>query len=125
MGTKSNPGLFDYHTAAEPDEPLFVLLGRDKHAPCIVWLWAALRELDGEDPAKVKEARECVVNMLEWQHAHGKKAVGFSQATLAGVMELIRTVNGLINDKGIESKTEPTDLDVLRRFFAETKLEKE
>ena len=39
MGTKNNPGTFDCYANAEGDEPMFVLLGRDKHAPTLVWLW--------------------------------------------------------------------------------------
>jgi hypothetical protein len=33
MGTKRNPGLSDCYAKAEADEPMFVLLARDKHAP--------------------------------------------------------------------------------------------
>ena len=29
MATKNNPGKFDCYTNAEPDEPMFILLGRD------------------------------------------------------------------------------------------------
>ncbi|HAW11807.1 MAG TPA: aspartate decarboxylase, partial [Chloroflexi bacterium] len=29
MGTKNNPGKFDCYDDAHPDEPMFVLLGRD------------------------------------------------------------------------------------------------
>jgi len=60
MGTKNNPGQFDCYTNAEPDEPMFVLLGRDKHAPLLVRLWADLRRMEGEDPEKVAEAIRCV-----------------------------------------------------------------
>lgn len=63
MGTKNNPGAFDCYTNAEPDEPMFILLGRDRHAPRLVEWWAQLRENEGEDPAKVTEARECAQNM--------------------------------------------------------------
>jgi len=63
MGSKQNPGDFDCYANAEPDEPMFVLLGRDKHAPMLVELWAAMRALDGEKPAKVAEARECAEDM--------------------------------------------------------------
>lgn len=38
MGTKNNPGTFDCYANAAPDEPMFVLLGRDKHAPLLVRL---------------------------------------------------------------------------------------
>lgn len=63
MGTKNNPGKFDCHANAEPDEPYFTLLGRDKHAPALVDEWARLREAEGEDPAKVAEARGCAAAM--------------------------------------------------------------
>lgn len=43
MGTKNDPGEFDCYARAHPDEPLFTLLGRDRLAPGLVRLWAALR----------------------------------------------------------------------------------
>jgi hypothetical protein len=69
MGTKNNPGAFDCHAAAADDEPLFTLLGRDKHAPMLLELWAAMRELElnGEISFKVAEARECAEDMRAWR----------------------------------------------------------
>lgn len=67
MGTKNNPGSFDCYENAEPDEPMFVLLARDKHAPMLVDLWAMMRELDDEDPLKVREAYECAAAMRRWR----------------------------------------------------------
>ena len=98
---------------------MFVLLARDKHAPTLIWLWASLRELDGEDPEKVKEARECVVKMLHWAYDHGRSSVGLGQAALAAVLELIRTSNANAKD-GKNAKT--TD-EIVRHFLAETKFE--
>lgn len=46
MGTKNNPGNFDCYTNAEPDEPMFILLGRDPLAPALVKIWAAMRRGD-------------------------------------------------------------------------------
>ncbi len=43
MGTKNNPGKFDCYAKAEPDEPMFVLLARDRIAPTLVRIWAAIR----------------------------------------------------------------------------------
>lgn len=43
MGTKANPGKYDCYAKAEPDEPIFVLLARDEHAPEVVRYWAALK----------------------------------------------------------------------------------
>jgi len=42
---------------------MFVLLGRDKYAPMLVNLWAEMRRLDGEDPAKITEALVCSIDM--------------------------------------------------------------
>jgi hypothetical protein len=125
MGTKNNPGEFDCYANADPDEPMFVLLGRDKHAPTLVWLWSTLRELDGEDQAKVTEARACAVAMTAWAHAKGRPVVGFGQATLAGVMELIRSVNGAAKllEKNKEQKNQATDMEIMRLFLAETTFE--
>jgi hypothetical protein len=101
MGTKNNPGKWDCYANAEPDEPIFVLLARDKHAPALVRLWAALREHDGEDESKVIEALGCVGAMLKWQADHDKdhdsmSAVAVVAATeahgeLVGLMKLLRS----------------------------------
>lgn len=63
MGTKNNPGAFDCYANAKPDEPMFILLARDRHAPRLVRLWAEIRAAEGEDPAKVAEARTCAAAM--------------------------------------------------------------
>jgi hypothetical protein len=68
MGTKNNPGKFDCYANAEPDEPMFILLGRDKHAPLLVRLWAGIRALEGEEEgAKAMEALECASAMSEFR----------------------------------------------------------
>lgn len=72
MGTKNNPGSFDCYTNAAPDEPMFVLLGRDKHAPQLVELWARQRSEENEDPAKVGEALKCAKAMRRWRHERDK-----------------------------------------------------
>jgi hypothetical protein len=51
-----------------PDEPMFVLLGRDKHAPQLVELWAGQRASEGEDPAKVEEVLKCAKAMRKWRY---------------------------------------------------------
>lgn len=120
MGTKNNPGAFDCYANADPDEPMFILLARDKHAPALVWIWAALRELDSEDPAKVQEARECVVAMMTWAVDHGRKTAGFGQALLAGQLELIRTINHLNHKlRPDDIKNDETAVDFVRRMLAE------
>ena len=72
MGTKNNPGAFDCYENAEPDEPMFVLLGRDRHAPSLVRLWAMLRHDEGEDLGKVEEAFRCADAMDEELRKRGK-----------------------------------------------------
>jgi hypothetical protein len=118
MATKNNPGRYDCYANADPDEPMFVLLGRDKHAPTLVWLWAVLRELDGEDPVKVREARECCADMIAWTTVRGRPAAGIGEAVLAGTLELIRSANAAVKD----AKNFPTGIDTLRRMLAETKI---
>lgn len=47
--TKNNPGPFNCYERAEPDEPMFVLLGRDPCASFVVEFWAMLRTLSEEN----------------------------------------------------------------------------
>ena len=70
MGTKNNPGDYDCYQKAEADEPMFVLLARDRYAPILVMLWAELREAAGEDPDKVQEARDCADDMTAWNEMY-------------------------------------------------------
>ena len=72
MGTKNDPGDYDCYANAAPDEPMFVLLGRDGDAPLLVRLWAELRMRAGEDPHKVEEALACADAMEQWD-ARGPK----------------------------------------------------
>jgi hypothetical protein len=66
MGTKENPGKFDCYAKALPDEPVFVLLGRDPDFCRLVNEWAGKRAADiecGERPETdwplVDEAGKC------------------------------------------------------------------
>lgn len=85
MGTKNKPGNFDCYANALPDEPMFILLGRDGMAPALVEEWANARERAGEDRAKVAEARQCAESMRDWLQRLGKveKPVGLSQCATA------------------------------------------
>jgi hypothetical protein len=116
MGTKADPGACDCYAKAEPDEPLFVLLARDKHAPALVWLWAVLRELDGEKPETVAEARTCCAAMLLWAQEHGRQAVGVGQSVLAGVLELIRTANYAVEKHAANVPTGEEFMRLLMNF---------
>lgn len=119
--TKNNPGKYDCYANAEPDEPMFVLLARDRHAPALVALWAVLRELDDKDQEKVKEARQVVLDMMDWGSTRGKQYVGFGQTTLAGILELIRCANQVATSDTF--KNTPTTDDVVRRLLSLTKME--
>lgn len=70
MGTKNNPAPFDCYANAEPDEPMFVLLARDPHAPELVRQWAEHRSYGGYDPEKVAEAFACADAMDAWRAAN-------------------------------------------------------
>ncbi len=62
MATKNNPGSYDCYANAEPDEPMFVLLGRDRAAPQAVLKWAEARVQMGKnkpDDPQIIEAYQC------------------------------------------------------------------
>ncbi len=63
MGTKKDPGKFDCYDLLDPDEPYFLLMGRDPFAPKLVDVWAELYEDAGGDPDKAHEARVCAEEM--------------------------------------------------------------
>ncbi len=75
MGTKNNPSAWDCYKAANPDEPMFVLLGRDPSAGLLVRLWARIREQRGEDPAKIAEALVVADQLDAWAKKLGKTTV--------------------------------------------------
>jgi len=56
MGTKNNPGQFDCYAKALPDEPMFVLLGRDPLAGFLTSIWAKMRVGDFEAAFEVFKA---------------------------------------------------------------------
>lgn len=82
MGTKLNPGNFDCYAAALPDEPLFVLLGRDALAPQRVLDWADQMELQilrgavgdkrnvVKELLKLAEARRVSEQMISWRRSN-------------------------------------------------------
>lgn len=74
MGTKNNPAPNDCYHKAAPDEPMFVLLARDPHAPALVEAWAVARarmmhhgQAPDTDQSKVDEAFACAKQMREWK----------------------------------------------------------
>ena len=79
MGTKNTPGRFDCYANAEPDEPMFILLGRDPMAGALVLEWAELRKARGEDPEKLAEAIACAEAMNAWAHNLGKQPIALRE----------------------------------------------
>lgn len=81
MGTKNNPGKYDCYAKAEPDEPIFVLLGRDPLAAALVDEWIALSEYrditNGIDESinleKYTEAENCAHAMYNYCASLGKQ----------------------------------------------------
>ena len=69
MGTKNRPGTFDCYANADPDEPMFILLGRDPSAADLVDRWADWREATRGPSPKVLEARSCAAAMRLWHAA--------------------------------------------------------
>jgi len=87
MATKLNPGKYDCYKKAAPDEPMFVLLARDKRASSLVAIWSALERGDQHNarvhfknllglvsrlpaepnPAKADEAFQCAQEMVSWR----------------------------------------------------------
>lgn len=109
MGTKLNPGKFDCYANAAPNEPMFVLLGRDRHAAGLVRLWALLRHRAGEDEETVAEALRCADAMDEHARDLGKDVVGHSLAFEGLFLEATR---GLAEHP--EDFNEPCDCDECR-----------
>lgn len=70
MGTKLNPGRFDCYANAEPDEPMFILLARDRDAAHLVRTWAEIRRArGGHNEEKLAEAEACADAMDAWRAA--------------------------------------------------------
>lgn len=116
MGTKNNPGPFDCYNNAEPDEPMFVLLARDKYAPALVSLWRVLRELDGEGTEKVKEANRCVLEMIKWSQNRGGKIVGLDQVLLSVAAEM-EGADLCIKQHPFIVSADESNIDTMTRIF--------
>ena len=96
MGTKNNPGKFDCYANAKPDEPMFVLLGRDPSAALLVKLWADLREETGDNSVatneQIADARRCAEAMQSWARAQGKSEEIVKRAFASFVGEFVQEV---------------------------------
>jgi len=99
MGTKNNPGKFDCYSRAEPDEPVFVLLGRDPVAWLLVKQWVLLRaRLRMTEKEVLEEADACAESMLVYAVQRGKadQAEAAKNAWLRnGLLERVRELEAL------------------------------
>jgi len=119
MATKNNPGAWDCYANAHPDEPMFILLGRDKHAPILVHLWSLLRELDGEDPAKIAEAHKCLRDMLAWLRDLGKAPAHrgvLMHALAVDTIRLERIATRMFSSHSTEEADVTGALEIMRAF---------
>jgi hypothetical protein len=106
MGTKNNPGDYDCYQHARPDEPMFVLLGRDPFAGLLVRLWAEARaELGTTSEEKLAEAYRCADAMGSWA-IDERKSVAVAKAALHKIMVKRATVGdearGVASDRAVE-----------------------
>jgi hypothetical protein len=69
MNTENIQFEADGSFEVEPSEPAFMLLARDRHAPALIWLWALLRDSEGEAD-RATAARQRVAEMVSWQNTH-------------------------------------------------------
>jgi hypothetical protein len=81
MGTKLKPGKFDCYANAKLDEPLFILLARDRSARFVVRFWALCRAVmilvrlkPRTDWAMVREAWTCARDMGAYQKPQAREA---------------------------------------------------
>jgi hypothetical protein len=83
MGSKAQPGAFDCYAKLEPNEPYFLIMGRDPMGQQLVEMWAlgaemrlSLGALDAEavlnKKAQIAEARRCAAYMANYCLSLGK-----------------------------------------------------
>ncbi len=77
MSTKQNPGPYNCYANLLPDEPYFVLMGRDPSAPSLIEIWSQERysQIAGgfrsaSDVHKITAARQCAADMKGWRVAN-------------------------------------------------------
>lgn len=109
MGTKQNPGIWDCYANARPDEEMFILLGRDRHASGLVRLWALMREKEGEPAEVIAEVQRCADNMEAQAREAGK--VPMPLETLLSLAASLKTDAGEYDgDLGLPQAPPPEPL---------------
>lgn len=126
MGTKNDPGDYDCYANAEPDEPMFILLGRDPAASATVEAWRSIRAAIGKEPLdslKSQEAHVCAKTMAEHAALRGKgEEVSRSRklfvndrvamaAALAPLVAIADSVEAEMKREGMGSR-DPSTVDI-------------
>jgi len=97
MATKNKPGKWDCYSRAEPDEPMFVLLGRDPTAAAMVVAWACIHAIRKPDELdKTREALTCARDMFLWCKKVGKEPLSFTELD-----RLAEKVDSLVSEEKI------------------------
>lgn len=95
MGSKNKPGKFDCYANAHPDEPMFVILGRDPTAYLLVTFWIKLKlKMKGRgtsriSDAKIQEALSCAAALERWAKEQGKD----TEDALEAMKETLREIH--------------------------------
>lgn len=116
MGTKNNPGKFDCYSRLDPDEPHFVLMGRDPAAPIMIMFWADIRSRMGEEQEKIEEALECADACAVWLHDHGK-GEKYKAALVAAEESLVARDNERIKQLETENQELLEEVTRLRLLY--------
>lgn len=111
MGTKNNPGEFDCYAKAEPDEPMFILLGRDPLAADLVREWARRRVETRGPSEKVDQAIECAEQMDRWRTPvpTGEVEPHFAPQPLIQRARLERLLASVVNQVSAENGSNTPD----------------
>ncbi len=74
MNTLENPSKHDCRKKLLPDEPIFILRGKDPNASKTIHYWVAgYLQRGGRNLKKVCEALDLAQQMEEWRKEHIKK----------------------------------------------------
>lgn len=98
--TAATPGPYDPLDKALPDEPVFTLVGRDKHAPATVLHWVDLfraESLQIDDPdvrkaelIKATDAEMISADMIRWRRGHPEHDITTpKRASYSGIVQSV------------------------------------
>lgn len=105
MNTKSSPSAHDCYAKLKPDEPYFVLMGRDPNAAETVRFWAERRKIAIEDGLstdkmeKVDEAYACADAMTLYRTRRSGDVYRQLAAEVSDAPARAHSLHGTLNDK--------------------------